>query len=368
LGNTQNELVRIAKRENNAKRSYLVVNPLQAKHVPVSPATAIGLFEKLAEKVKEKYSGQKLLVIGFAETATAIGAQVAISLDAFYMQTTREMIPGVEYLFFSEEHSHATEQKLVRCDVERALAQTPRILFVEDEVTTGNTIRNIITLLRREFSEELVFSVASILNAVEGEHLAWYREQEIDFFYLQKTDHSAYEKKAAAVKGDGAYFAPETINGEIKVQYRIGGALNARRLTDGGAYRLACERLYEQVSQNLGKIQNQRILVIGTEETMYPAIYVGKRLEELGNIVRTHSTTRSPICVDNASEYPLHERYELRSLYDDERRTFLYNIESYQMVLIVTDASPVCETGLATLISALRKKNEDIRLVRWCCE
>ena len=34
---TECELVRIAKRENNRKRNYLVVNPLQGKHIPVSP-------------------------------------------------------------------------------------------------------------------------------------------------------------------------------------------------------------------------------------------------------------------------------------------------------------------------------------------
>mgnify|MGYP000267290911 CR=1 FL=1 len=54
-----------------------------------------------------------------------------------YIQTTREVIPGVNYLFFSEEHSHATEQKLVKDDIDRAAAETDRIIFIEDEVTTG---------------------------------------------------------------------------------------------------------------------------------------------------------------------------------------------------------------------------------------
>ena len=75
--------------------------------------------------------------MGFAETATAIGAQAAITVGADYIQTTREVIPGVNYLFFSEEHSHATEQKLVKDDIDRAAAETDRIIFIEDEVTTG---------------------------------------------------------------------------------------------------------------------------------------------------------------------------------------------------------------------------------------
>ncbi len=36
----EEDLVRIAKRENNTKRKYLVVNRLQGKHIPVSPKNA----------------------------------------------------------------------------------------------------------------------------------------------------------------------------------------------------------------------------------------------------------------------------------------------------------------------------------------
>lgn len=75
----QKDLVRIAKRENNTKRSYLVVDPLQGKHVPVEPSKALNLFKSLAEKFQGKYEGERLLLIGFAETATAIGAQAAIT-------------------------------------------------------------------------------------------------------------------------------------------------------------------------------------------------------------------------------------------------------------------------------------------------
>ena len=46
---TETDLVRIAKRENNKKRNYLVVNPLQGKHIPVSPRKALEVFSKLAE-------------------------------------------------------------------------------------------------------------------------------------------------------------------------------------------------------------------------------------------------------------------------------------------------------------------------------
>ena len=46
---TEAELVRIAKRENNTRRKYLVVNRLQGKHIPVSPKEALQMFRSLAE-------------------------------------------------------------------------------------------------------------------------------------------------------------------------------------------------------------------------------------------------------------------------------------------------------------------------------
>ena len=49
-------------------------------------------------------------------------------------------------------------------------------------------------------------------------------------------------------------------------------------------------------------------------------------MEKEGAEVRCHSTTRSPIAVSLEKEYPLHSRYELKSLYDPDRRTFIYDI------------------------------------------
>ncbi len=51
----EHDLVRIAKRENNNKRKYLVVNPLQGKHIPVKPSEALKLFSNLADTMKGQY-------------------------------------------------------------------------------------------------------------------------------------------------------------------------------------------------------------------------------------------------------------------------------------------------------------------------
>ena len=49
----ESDLVCVAKRLNNKKRGYLVVNRLQGKHIPVRPAQALELFEVLRIYCKE---------------------------------------------------------------------------------------------------------------------------------------------------------------------------------------------------------------------------------------------------------------------------------------------------------------------------
>ena len=176
---TESDLVKIAKRENNTKRNYLVVDPLQGKHIPVQPSKALTLFSSLADTFRKKYQNEKLLLVGFAETATAIGAQAAITAGTKYIQTTREVISDVEYLFFSEEHSHATEQKLIKDDIDQIAGKVDRIVFIEDEVTTGNTILNIINILEKQYDGRFLYAVASILNGMDAEHMEIYKNRGI---------------------------------------------------------------------------------------------------------------------------------------------------------------------------------------------
>ncbi|MBR1646014.1 MAG: phosphoribosyltransferase domain-containing protein, partial [Selenomonadaceae bacterium] len=80
------DVLRVAKRLKNSRRNYLLVNPLQAKHLPTRPKFALEMMNSLGQRVAEKFSSARL-VIGFAETATAIGAVVTKNLsdDCFYL-------------------------------------------------------------------------------------------------------------------------------------------------------------------------------------------------------------------------------------------------------------------------------------------
>lgn len=360
-------MVTIAKRENNNKRKYLVVNKLQGKHIPVSGQTAFDVFDSLAQKVEENCKGEKLLLVGFAETATAIGARLAVKLRTDYMQTTREQVSNAEYLFFTESHSHATEQKLVKNDIDSVINSIDRIVFVEDEVTTGNTIMKIIDIIEKLYPDKVQFSVASLLNGMNEESLSKYKKRNIDIYYIQKTNHSEYTAIAESFSGNGKYFPKNTHTSNVEIVSVADGYLNARRLVNGNNYNASCEKLFDIIKSQVNLENIKNMLVIGTEEFMYPALFTAQRFEKEGFNVYSHSTTRSPIVTSNEDDYPLHERFELASFYDKDRKTFIYNLKKYDCVIVITDANPIENDGVNSLVNALRSVgNDKIYVYRWC--
>lgn len=360
----EHQLVSIAQRENNQKRGYLVVNPLQGKHCPVSPSLTLQLCKDLAQKIAKAYPGETILFVGFAETATAIGAAVALEHGGYYLQTTREEVEQVQFYDFSESHSHATQQKLSQTDVSALVPTIQRILFVEDEVTTGNTILNLVTLLREKEGQSLHFAVLSFLNGMDRAAEERYKDQGIDLHYLVKTDHSSYTKRAATTKGDGDYHRPRE-RAPLEALRIPEGYWNTRRAVETSRYAQGCQALWEALSQKLPPLSG-RVLVLGTEEFMYPALFVGSKFQEGGCEVRCHATTRSPIVVSREEGYPLQARWSLPSFYDPERQTYLYQLEAYDHVLILTDSTQEDLLGAEVLCHALQSVgNTRISLIRW---
>ena len=160
---TQQDLLRVARRVNNTKRSYLLVNPLQAKHIPVPPSRALEMMGALGDRLAEGWPEARL-VIGFAETATAIGAAAAERLgeDCVYLHTTRESFSGGQaWLHFSEEHSHAVDHALWGEGLGERIARSPQVILVDDELSTGRTLRNMAAKLRERYPQPPPFSAGS---------------------------------------------------------------------------------------------------------------------------------------------------------------------------------------------------------------
>ncbi|MGL4790606.1 MAG: phosphoribosyltransferase domain-containing protein, partial [Anaerotignaceae bacterium] len=273
--------MQIAKRENNNKRNFLVVNENQGKHVPVKPSIPLNLFEDLAKKVKAELGNRKILVIGFAETATAIGTHMALSLNSPYIQTTREVMEE-EFIYFSEAHSHATEQKVVSRFIEETDFHT--ILFVEDEVTTGNTILNGISAIEKHFNKKFNYGVCSLINGMSDENINKFKDLNIDVIYLEKLVNNGFEEIANSFSSNGIYVKCQNIQSDCKT-ITIKKEIEPRSGVYPEALKNACNNVWLKVKDFSLK---GNVLVIGTEEFMYLPMYIAGKIEEQGNTVYYH--------------------------------------------------------------------------------
>lgn len=365
------DMVAICKRINNKKRDFLFVNRFQGKHVPISPTVAFTVFGELVDEILKKIDpNEKIVVIGFAETATAIGNYVALHLPncIYHMQTTREKIENEKpFIEFKEEHSHAPEQ-LLYGDIDK-IVECDRILFVEDEISTGKTILNFVNEIKK-FSTKFKFAVASILNWQDEGWSQKFNEDNIDTYCLIKGEIKDINFKVTADVKDGEHVCK---NNKMPSCFEIESKLcnfEKERLGsvpyDINVYKKHILEVTEQFLPE--KREREDIVVIGTEEFMFIPMLFAKVLEEsnYGNVF-FHATSRSPIVVSDGKNYVLEKRYQLRSAYDSNRTTYIYNLKKYDKVFIVTDCKPSKEfvEDITSALYSCGCKIQNIQILIW---
>lgn len=360
------KLLGTAKRENNNKRKNLFVNYYQGKHFPAKGSESLMLFKRLEERIILP-DDKPVMIIGFAETATAIAAAVASNMgeNCTFIHTSREKISSELCVAdFSEEHSHASEQYLFSADKMKIFNGIRHIVFVEDEITTGKTILNFINVLRKIVEPECRFYAAAIVNGMNKDSLETYKSMGIGLFWLVKIENSIEDMNRKLNISANEDLKP--LNRVRNVfRYSLDGMINPRLGCKTANYILACKTFAEEVIGHLKEldIDVQAIDVIGTEEFMYPAIYLADKLEKDGYKAMSHSTTRSPIIPSDSIGYPLKKRCRLHSVYEYGRVTYLYNIYKCDAVIILTDADNGGENAIDELVEMLDTPN--VIIVSW---
>ena len=365
------DLVRLAKRDNNNIRPYLYVNPIQGKHIPTDPEDTMMMCRTLANMVKAAYPSDRLFVIGFAETATGIAAGVCHYLDnvVYYQNTTREQADNEEYLYFTESHSHATDQMLRTNSIDHCFENVDRIIFIDDEVTTGNTICKLVDRLEDKCGiSKIKYSIASILNSMTNFRVNQLEDKGIECLFISDLPFEykknsimdiSYEKDRDTLCKADEMENVDCVEFDTKA--------NVRSTISFYEYESEINRFVSKIEKIIGYEHYGRLLVLGTEECMYPAIRLGEILKKDGvaEAVKVHATTRSPIIASCEDGYPLNHRYQIRSVYDKERDTSVYNLKKYDKVIVVTDTGIVAE-GMNDLLVALRSVgNKNILVSRW---
>lgn len=362
---TEAQLLRLAKRFHNTKRTYLLVDPLQGKHIPVSPRECLTMMRSLGNKLQDEFPQTKL-VVGFAETATAIGAAVAECMgdDCIYFHTTREDIPGVSrWIEFKEEHSHATEQKLSADGFDAALDNTDTVIFVDDEFSTGKTLANMIERLAEVFPQlsDKKIVAASIINRMSDENIKRFADSGIVCRQLLKLDNVDYTETVEAFDIKEASDLPQSASPHTIDSAYLIKQEESRSPRTGIAIGEYVDDVLNRhmyiISADSSMLPDGRsIAVIGTEECMYPGLLIAEQLEQSGayESVRFHATTRSPIGICSAEGYPITNGYKLQSVYEKGRQTYLYDLAKYDSVLIVTDSKPDNMAGVGDIESLFR--------------
>lgn len=173
----------IGKRDNNPKRGFLFISKLLGKHISVDPEIVKATGYLLSSLMygfpnqtfvdcikmggfpdyKSRAVDKDVLVIGFCETATALGMAVASSITgSYYQTTTREKIIGHKHLLsFEESHSHASTHSMYNDS--KKLNDFKKIILVDDEITTGNSMMHLIEEIIKQ-CDVRDFSIMTILD------------------------------------------------------------------------------------------------------------------------------------------------------------------------------------------------------------
>ncbi|MGZ4542546.1 MAG: phosphoribosyltransferase [Mycobacteriaceae bacterium] len=411
------ELVGLALRRN-PRRAHLLVSRVLGKHVPTDPRLvraaglllgelvaaelggaaapdcAAGLRAALAddpgaaralrdEALARKASGSDACVLGYAETATGLGHLVAEAVDAevYLHSTRRDTLGAYQFGGFAEEHSHATEHRLLPLHAGMLSGSGPLVL-VDDELSTGRTVRNTLAMVhqlapRRRYVVAALIDLRSAEDEAELQTLAQELGAEISVVSLARGQVLVPED--ALVRGAqlvAEHSRPLGVSepAEFSGAHRV--ALDwPADLPDGGrhgvlrAHRARLEAalpgMARQLAAQLPLDDDATLLVLGTEELMHAPLRLAEaladQLDTRGIAVRTSTTSRSPVlaipeagyAVRQSLTFPAHDHPV-----DGPGPRYAYNIgegnigHTFDAILVVVD-HPADTAELQGLLTAL---------------
>ncbi|WP_230421347.1 phosphoribosyltransferase family protein [Actinomadura soli] len=346
------------------------------------PGTAAGLRDHL----RAPQVPVEAVVLGFAETATALGHSVADALGgAFYLHSTRRPVMGfATYGGFEEEHSHATSHLLLPAD-SAALDRDVPVVLVDDELSTGRTVLNTIEALHtvRPRSRYVVAALVDLRGPADRAHMA-------DLADRLDTCIDAVAVGAGNVElPEGILEAGQALVSEITARAtrrpdEAPSAFEVSRvelewpagLPDGGRHGFLPEhrdrlekdlaRMSDAVASGVGEGAS-RVLVLGFEELMYAPLRLAEALADAlpGVDVRYSTTTRSPVLAVDHPGYAIRTRLAFPS-HDDAAdgpgERYAYNVSPAsdqqgfdRIVFVVDDAgdTPALSGGLLRRLRAL---------------
>lgn len=326
------------------------------------------------------------LVFGYAETATGLGHLVGRALAWPVLHSTRRRVPGFEpVLDFDEAHSHATEH-LVTPEDPALLDTDGAVVLVDDELSTGSTALNTIRALhgRHRRARYLIACLVDVRTAADRDRTARTAAElgvRIDVVALAAGTVTVPEGASAAAvvlpdpppeppprparRPDWAGPHPAW-PWRVRETGRHGftpdddAALTSAATAVARALDLPADPAADPDAHT------GPVLVLGTEELIYAPLAIASALAAGGRDVRFSTTTRSPVRVVDAEQYPIRSvaRFGASDVESEPGPRFAYNVaaEAWSGIVVVVD-TPAAGEALAGLLSALEPYAPWVRAV-----
>ncbi len=320
------EIAEFASRYNN-KRHFLIASKLLGKYIPARPSTVAMTQKKLAEKMH--CINHKTLFLGFAESCSGFGEGVfeqvmamhpAIADKSSYIHTTRQFDEEKHSIAvaFKEEHSHAVNQVILMPEddlIKDTFCNAETVVLIEDEITTGNTIKNFLNEYIQHINPHLKRVV--ILTILDIRTLSHKADLALSFPDIQIMSHSLCSASLRFYKTrDNDIFIPKAV-------YKSNSLETV--LTTGRIGLLPKNKCFDKHLETLKSLDpNTPITVIGTSEYTGLARDIGLQLEKCGYDVEMLCTTRAPLQVGNAIKV----KYTFGDHYGDGIEHYLYNFDT----------------------------------------
>jgi adenine/guanine phosphoribosyltransferase-like PRPP-binding protein len=366
------DLVGLAVRRN-PRRAQILVSSVLGKHLPTDPRVVTDAALRLGAKARAAVTGDAV-VLGYAETATALGHLVADALGAPYLHSTRRVVDGLESAAdFFEEHSHATAHRLLPADP-AFLARGDTLVLVDDEVITGKTIVNTIRALHKKFPHKHYVVAALVDLRSEADRGRMERSVKrlratLDVVALASGEIELPEDLAD--NGNRLIDTVENLRQLAGVEPTRGQrgevvqvvATWPRAVPEGGRHGFVpgAAGSYESAvtvtaAAIAGRIPDGPVHVLGTEELMYAPLRIASALadrraaEGRRHEITYSTTTRSPVlavddpgyAIRTAITFPSHDAPA-----DGDGPRFAYNLRegAYEAIVLVVD-EPADTTAL----------------------
>lgn len=384
---------------------------------PVAPALLAGVVADLVTDLVAD-APARAVVLGYAETATALGHAVADALGgAPYLHSTRRPVAGVPSVgAFEEDHSHATTHLLLPGDPALLASDAPLVL-VDDELSTGTTALHTIEAVHRLAARDR-YVVATLVDLrtdddrARAAALADRLGTRIDVVALAAGEVEAPADVVArgaalvaevdastAANAAGLVVGSTTAAGrpgratvrridvgwpaDVPETGRHGVTADDRRALDAAVAAGTTALTAAIVSGPAGaRVAGRRVLVLGTEELMDAPLRLGEALATAldgSTDVRFSTTTRSPVlAVDDAAyairsalTFAAHDAPADAAPGEPGHRRFAYNVapsapaDRFDAVVVVTDApgdTPAL-TAPGGLLDEVAAHTDDVLLV-----